>query len=362
VEQGIRLALSDSDQKAEKFTIKYVPLDATDETGAFLPNKIQENARIAAHDDKTAVFIGDFSSSASIESIPILSGAGVPQISPASTRVGLTVGDALSDTNEPDQYYRGAHNFVRIIPNDDVQAAALGSLMKHDGCHDVAVIYDGGDYSQGLSVLMSLIGRPHRVFSEDVRPNERSVRYTGLARKAKARGADCFLYMGDDNPNTFGIYQAFASKLRGAKLYGTDGVSESSLTDENGIAGTFAPHVRLMVPPRDLSRYTGFRQQFRSAYNGVTPDPYAVYGYEAMRLALDAIRASGSGTRADILAQLRSPKQRDSLLGSYAIDGSGDTNLIDYDVSRFENGERGLHRAVEQGTLKKNVEVLRRRK
>jgi ABC-type branched-subunit amino acid transport system substrate-binding protein len=55
--------------------------------------------------------------------------------------VGLTVGDALSDTDEPDQYYRGgARNFVRIIPNDDVQAAALGSLMKHDGCHNVAII------------------------------------------------------------------------------------------------------------------------------------------------------------------------------------------------------------------------------
>jgi hypothetical protein len=58
---------------------------------------------------------------------------------------------------------------------------------------------------------MSLIARPHRVFSEDVRPNERSERYKRLAGRAKARGVDCFLYMGDDNPNTFGIYQAFAS-------------------------------------------------------------------------------------------------------------------------------------------------------
>jgi branched-chain amino acid transport system substrate-binding protein len=297
IENAIKLALTQNNRKAGKFTIKYERLDATDENGASPPQKIQDNARTAAEDDKTAVYIGDFRSSASIESIPILSRAGIPQISPNSTRVGLTVGDSLSDTDEPDRYYRGvARNFVRVIPNDDVQAAALSALMRKDGCDKVATIYDGSDYSQGLSVLMRLANGPKRSFSEDVRPKERGKRYGELAETARRRRVDCFLYMGTDNPNTFGIFEAFADKLPDATLYGTDGVSESSLMDANGDLPKFATRVKLMVPPRDLCRYKGFREDFESEYDGAVPDPDAIYGYEAMKLALDAIKESGSGT------------------------------------------------------------------
>jgi branched-chain amino acid transport system substrate-binding protein len=362
MEQAIRLALRESDNKAGKFTIKYVALNSTDETGAFLPQKIKKNAEAAAGNDETAVYIGDFSSSASIESIPILSKAGVPQISPTSTRVGLTVDDPLSDIDEPERYYRGgSRNFVRVIPNDDVQAAALGALMKKDRCGKVATIYDGQDYSQGLSVLMRLIG-PRRSFSEDVRPKERSRRYEELAEKAKRGGVDCFLYMGADNPNTFGIFDAFARVLPNARLYGTDGVSEASLTDPGGNLGGFANRVKLMVPPRDLVRNGGFRREFANAHDGDFPDSYAIYGYEATKLALDAIKASGSGTRADILEQLKSTKERDSPLGTYSIDSSGDTSLTDYDVLTFAGGKSNLAQAVAPDALQAMLDVLDRRK
>jgi branched-chain amino acid transport system substrate-binding protein len=362
MEQGIRLALRENDNKAGKFTIKYVALDSTDDAGAFLPQKIRANAETAVGNDETAVYIGDFSSSASIESIPILSKAGVPQISPASTRVGLTVGDSLSDVDEPERYYRGgSHNFVRVIPNDDVQAAALGALMRKDRCDKVATIYDGQDYSQGLSVLMRLIGQ-RRSFSQDVRPKERPKRYEALAEEAARRGANCFLYMGADNQNTFGIFEAFARALPGARLYGTDGVSEASLTDVGGNLGEFANRVKLMVPPRNRDRDGGFRREFARAYDGAFPDPYAIYGYEAAKLALDAIKASGSGTRADILEQLKSTKLRDSPLGTYSIDSSGDTTLADYDVLTFAGGESHLEQAVTPDALQASLDHLDRRK
>jgi branched-chain amino acid transport system substrate-binding protein len=358
MEEAIGLALDERDGKAGRFDIEYEPLDSTDKTGAFLPRKVQENARMAAEDDATAVYIGDFSSSASIESIPILSRAGVPQISPSSTRVGLTVGDALSDIDEPDLYYRGgSRNFVRVIPNDDVQAAALSTLMEQDGCGKVAIVYDGQDYSQGLSVLMGLIARPRRAFSEDVRPNERSERYERLARRAARSGVGCFLYMGADNPNTFGIYEAFANALPNARLYGTDGVSEVSLTDATGNLAGFAARVSLMVPPRDLTRYGGFRKRFAHP-----PDPYAVYAYEAMMLALNAIEESGSGEHADILERLTSEKERDSLLGTYSIDSRGDTDLVDSNFLTFEGGEPKYHRTTGQETLRRNLELIRERK
>jgi len=236
--------------------------------------------------------------------------------------------------------------------------------MQRDHCGKVAIIYDGGDYSQGMSVLMSLIAGPQRIFSEDVRPNERPERYRRLAQSAKHRGADCFVYMGADNPNTFGIFEAFANALgEDAWLYGTDGVNQSSLKDDNGGLGTFASRVRLMAPPRDLGRYRAFEARFENAYNDAVPDPYVVYGFEAMRLALDAIRESGSGARADILEQLKSTTERDSRLGTYSIDSSsGDTTLTDYDYLTFEGGRSNPRRAVPRDELKKSVAALRQRK
>ena len=91
MENAISLALKQEDHKAGEFDVRYVALDATNDRGVVTTQTVERNARRAADDDDTAVYVGDLSSTSSIVSIPILSEAEVPQISPSSTRVGLTV-------------------------------------------------------------------------------------------------------------------------------------------------------------------------------------------------------------------------------------------------------------------------------
>ena len=50
------------------------------------------NAHAAADDNSTIGYVGEFNSGASAISIPVLNRAGIPQISPTSTAVGLTSG------------------------------------------------------------------------------------------------------------------------------------------------------------------------------------------------------------------------------------------------------------------------------
>ena len=69
-----------------------------------------------------------------------------------------------------------------------------------------------------------------------------------------------------------------------------------------------------------------FFADFEKKYGDKTPDPYAIYGYEAMRLALDAIERSGSGSKEDVLKALFETKDRSSVLGTYSIDENGDTS------------------------------------
>ena len=92
--KGIELALEQADGKAGDFTVKYESLDdSTAQAGSWTPEATTSNARKAAQDDSTAIYIGEFNSGASAVSIPILNEAGVPQISPANTAVGLTSDD-----------------------------------------------------------------------------------------------------------------------------------------------------------------------------------------------------------------------------------------------------------------------------
>src|SRR5437763_12331282 len=91
VVDGEKLALQKAGGKVGKFTIKYVSLDdSTAAAGKWDPGATSSDARKAAQDKSTIVYLGEFNSGASAISIPILNEAIILQISPSNTYVGLT--------------------------------------------------------------------------------------------------------------------------------------------------------------------------------------------------------------------------------------------------------------------------------
>jgi len=151
--QGIRLALQQANNRAGNFTIRYQSLDdSTAQAGTWTPERTSANARRAAQDENVGAYIGEFNSGASAISMPILNEAGVPQISPANTAVGLTSDEPGADEGEPDKYYpTGQRHYVRIVPKDTIQGAALATVMKQDGCQRVVIANDREVYGQGLA-------------------------------------------------------------------------------------------------------------------------------------------------------------------------------------------------------------------
>src|SRR3712207_6747748 len=84
--------------------------------------------------------------------MPILNEAGIPQISPANTAVGLTSDEPGADRGEPEKYYpTGERHYVRIVPKDTIQGAALVTLMKEEGCQNVQLLNDREVYGAGLA-------------------------------------------------------------------------------------------------------------------------------------------------------------------------------------------------------------------
>jgi branched-chain amino acid transport system substrate-binding protein len=345
---GIKLALEQAGNKAGDFTIQYESLDdSTAQAGSWTPEATTANARKAAQDDTTAVYIGEFNSGASAVSIPILNEGGVPQISPANTAVGLTSDEPGANPGEPDKYYpTGQRTYVRIVPKDTIQGAALATVMKEDGCTKVQLTNDKEVYGAGLASNIESAAEAQglEIIANDA-IDKNAPNYRSLAQKAKGAGADCFIYSGITANNAVQLYKDFSAALPAAKLYGPDGVAESGFADpkEGGIPGDVASKVKVTVATLSPDEYPPegqeFFTQFSEKYGEENPDPYAIYGYEAMRLALDAIERSGTGNKEDIVKALFETKDRSSVLGAYSIDENGDTTLTDYGVYTIDGGE-----------------------
>ena len=234
---GIKLALEQAGNKAGDVTVKYESLDdSTAQAGSWTPEATTANARKAAQDESTAVYIGEFNSGASAVSIPILNEGGVPQISPANTYVGLTTDAPGSSPGEPDSFYpTGERTYTRIVPIDTIQGAALVTLMKEDGCTKVQMTNDKEVYGAGLAknVELSAEEQSLEIISNEA-IDKNSANYRSLAQKAKAAGADCFIYSGITANNAVQLYKDFSSAIPDAKLYGPDGVCEAGFADPGG--------------------------------------------------------------------------------------------------------------------------------
>ena len=84
-----------------------------------------------------------------------------------------------------------------------------------------------------------------------------------------------------------------------------------------------------------------FFSDFEKEYGEPNPDPYSIYGYEAMELVLDTCEELGADCtdRQAMIDAMFQTKGRESVLGTYDIDENGDTTLTDYGIYTIKDGE-----------------------
>src|SRR3954471_318928 len=343
---GAKLALEQAGGKAGNTTVKYVSLDdSTAQAGDWTAEATSANARKAAQDKSTALYIGEFNSGASAVSLPILNEAGIAQISPSNTAVGLTTDEPGATPGEPDKYYPGGtRTYARIVPKDTIQGAALATLMKQDGCTKVQLLNDKEVYGAGLARNIQASAKAQGLtITSNEAIDKNAPNYRSLAQKAARAGDDCVVFSGIINNNAVQVFKDFAAALPKAKLYGPDGVADAALADpKEGIPANVAARTKVTIATLSPDQYPpegrAFFSDYTRTYGEKHPDPYAIYGYEAMQLALDAIKRSKTGARPDVVKALFATKDRQSVLGTYSIDANGDTSLSDYGVYSIKDG------------------------
>jgi branched-chain amino acid transport system substrate-binding protein len=127
------------------------------------------------------------------------------------------------------------------------------------------------------------------------------------------------------------------------KMFGRDGVAQTSFTGELPDAAQDQTYLTVgTIDPADYPpEGPKFFKDFRAKYGGRQPEPYAIYGYEAMSVLLDAMKRAGDrcADRAAIIEQVFKTKDKKSVLGTYSIDKDGDVTTNQ--VGRFgvKNGK-----------------------
>jgi branched-chain amino acid transport system substrate-binding protein len=342
VVNGEKLALQEAGGKVGKWKIRYVSLDdSTPAQGKWEAGKVSSNAREAAQNAQTIAYLGEFNSGATAVSLPILNRSGILQVSPSNTAAGLTKKSA--DPAEPAKYYpTGKRTYGRVVPADNIQAAAQVTYMKDNGVTKLYVVDDKEVYGKGVADAVVSDAKKAGIQvmgNEGIDP--KAANYRSLAAKIKSSGANGFFFGGITANNAVQLWKDVYAANPTLKMFGPDGVAQSDFTAKLGPsqANTFITNPTLppeLYPPAARKFFSTFKAKY-----GDEPEPYAIYGYEAMNATLQAIRNAGDkgNCRADVIKGLFAIKSRSSVLGTYSIDPDGDTTITDYGGNRVKDGK-----------------------
>ena len=365
IERGATLALAERNNQIRQYTIVYKRLDdSLASTGAADEGRGQQNARTAANDPTTIAFIGAYNSGISKVEIPILNRAGIAQVSPSNTYIGLTRDGAGTEPGEPDKYYpTGKRTYARVQPNDIVQAAALATAASDQKCKSVELFNSRTTYSEGVArriqeaaPRLGLQVRASRSF------DPRAPNYRSLARRVKS---PCVISSGEIESNGLQLLKDIGARRPKARLFASDGMclDDTAAHLPRKLTTRFRCTIAVLDPTAYPPKGRQFFTNYTNRYGDSNPDPYAIYGYESMSLLLDAIHTAsappppsggpyqdpnprGEATRDKVVAALFATKNRDSAIGTYSIDANGDTTLTDYGLYRISSKKLRFDRVI----------------
>jgi branched-chain amino acid transport system substrate-binding protein len=355
VVNGEKLALEKAGNKVGNYNITYKSLDdATAAAGKWEPGATSGDARKAAQDKSTIAYLGEFNSGATAISLPILNEAGILQVSPSNTAVGLTRSQG-ADKGEPDKYYpSGKRTYGRVVPADHIQAAAQVTYQKDNDCKKLFVLNDKEVYGKGIADQVVPLAKAQGITvlgNQGIDP--KAANYRALAGTIKGAGADCIFFGGITQNNAVQLWKDLNAALPSAKLFGPDGVAESAFSEK--IGSKAEKETFITNPTLDPKLYPQSGQDFFKEYKakyGADPEPYAIYGYEAMSVVLQAIKDAGDkgADRQAVIDAFYKIKDRESVLGKYSIDENGDTTLSDYGGNRIEGGKLTFDKVIKAQT------------
>ena len=304
-DEGARLAL-DEINKAGGVLGKQVRLITEDD------RSVSGEARAAAtkliNKDKVVVLLGEIASSRSIAAAPIAQKAGVPMLSPGSTNAKVT--------QEGDYIFRAC--FIDPFQGEAMARFAMETL-KHK---KFALLWaTDSDYSAGLreSITAAVKAGGGEIVAEESYQEKVDKDFRGQLTKIKSANPEAMFVPGYYTQAGLIAQQARQLGLN-VPMVGGDGWDSPVLVESGGAAIEGNYFTNHYAPDEDRPEVKAFVDAYKAKYNGKVPDAMAVLGYDAMKLAVDAIKRANGTDRKAVRDALAATKGFPGVAGAITID------------------------------------------
>ena len=283
-----RLAFSQSGAKVGQYHLRFAVAHG---------DEVSADARKAVSDQTSIAYLGEIGPGTSGVSVQITNELGLLQVSPTDTAIYLTHATPAVK-GAPRHFYPSHSNFgetfARVAPTTAAEAKAIVARIQGEGIKTLAIDDDGSQYGASIA--------------QEVRSDASAA---GLTVASTTAGA-------------------------GAVFFG--GLPGTVATHALDAAATAAPHARLFAPSALYDE--GFVTSFQSHYHH-TPAPQAIFGYEAMRAVIAALRQAGThaAVRQAVVADFRSLKRSagQSAIGAYTMH-DGDISIAPFVFATVSGG------------------------
>lgn len=322
MERGIQLAIQEANESGDyDFELEYFPSDDGGDDTLAIPA-----AQRVIDDTSVVAVIGPAFSGPAAVSSPLYGEAGMAAVSSSATLPELTA--------------QGFPTFLRAVPNDNAQGAAMGEfLAAQEGVESVVVIDDVTPYGEGLGDVAEATLRDAglTVHREPVPAD--TVDYGNAARTVVSSGADAVIYAG--------YYSATAPLAEKLDEAGFDGIAVSGDGTNDPefvrLAGDSSENWYMTCPCTDPNKNQAtkdFAERYQAEFDAA-PGTYSAESYDVANMIIQAIdRLGGAPERQELYDEL-SGGEYEGLTKTFSFDDKGEfTNDTIY-FYQVEGGEIG---------------------
>ena len=343
VAAGQRLALADAGGRVGKHQIELVELDSAEpDERDWDPDRVAENVDDAADDPAAIAYLGELELGASAVSLPVTNDESILQLSPTDGLTSLTIPQSGPGAGPERFYTEDARNFLRLVPPDSAQAGPLVAVARESGATRIAIAHDGGIFGRQLAggVEQAALDQGVEVTSvERIEPDLDEA--PDLAADLAEDRPEAVIYLGIGGDPVATILAAMTDPvIAGTPLIGAAPLATPDALPPGEPAQPL-PVVTPMLPARQYPA-AGRRILARLAdQEGSVPPVEALYGYESMRVVLQALRAAGKDAtdRVAVIDAAREHGPEGSVIGRYRFDRRGDTTRTRLALYDIEGGQ-----------------------
>jgi branched-chain amino acid transport system substrate-binding protein len=347
-------------------TLKYVSKDDSSVLkNGHDPAQGAQNITALASDPSVVGVVGPFNSSVALAEIPKATANHLALISPSNTNPCLTAVVAVcSDPTikiDTTSLYQGPHTYFRVIASDVQQGEILAYIASHELMKTKAYVIDDQEaYGRGLALLFAkyFAAAGGTVVAQTSLPGATTTFATQMS-DAQSKGADVIFFGGTTGNGCGLVRRDMGAAGLTIPLLGGDGCQDTKfVTDANsgantseaeGAQATSAPDVtKLSSSTQMFSDYAARYASLPAPYNDGKKEPYTAYGYDAMNILIQAIKAvltnNGGQPPSDpqafrdaVVAQLHNTSY-DGALGHTGFDSNGDTTNTGFTLYKVVSG------------------------